>query len=352
MTISVNQKAKIAAGYEQQIAYCTANDAPLTARICRAIMNVANEDTRTGARIMNWSGEVIPDALPLRSAAPFHALYQSGKAPALNVIYTGIEQDQDVINAVIDGVLRAHDDDIYPWLDTPPQTNEPGRCAALMGGLMTLSKRHNLPMEILEIGSSAGLNLNIHRYNSDLGGINVGPADSKIHIKPEWRGANTPPAVQPDILSTRGVDLFPMDCNDEQTRTRLLAYVWPEQTLRLGRTAAAIELAREFPVDLAAGDAADWVEAQLKTPQTDGTMWVLMHSVVWQYLPVTTQKRINDAMELAAKNAAPDKPLAWVALETNQALKRHELTIKSWPDHGEAQILGHAHAHGFWVEWL
>ncbi len=352
MTISSAQKEKIRAGYEQQIAYCMANDAPLTARICRAIMTIADENTRTGSRILNWDGEVIPDALPLRSAAPFHALYQSGKAPALAAIYEGKESQQEQINNLIDTAMHIFDDEIYPWLDTPPQTNEPGRCAALMSGLMILSQRHNLPIEILEIGSSAGLNLNIHRYHFDLGGIKTGPSDSNILIKPEWRSETTPPSVQPNIISTKGVDLYPIDCKDERTRERLLAYVWPEQKLRLERTAEAIKMARDYPVDLSQGDAADWLEQQLEIPQEAGTMRVLMHSIVWQYLPRDTQKRISKAMEKAGQNSSNDRILAWVALETNQSMRQHELSIRSWPDHSDAQILGHAHAHGFWVNWL
>ncbi len=352
MSISAQQKEKINAGYEQQIAYCTANDAPLTASICRAIMTIADESTRTGARIMNWSGAVIPEALPLRSAAPFHALYQSGKAPYLAALYEGETSNQKQINGLINKALHEFDDEIYPWLDTPPQTNEPGRCAALMGGLMMLSQRHNLPIEILEIGSSAGLNLNIHRYAFDLGGVRVGPSDSKILIKPKWRGADTPPPVQPNIVSTRGVDLYPMDCKDERTSERLMAYVWPEQKLRLERTAAAIAMARKNPVDLSQGDAADWIEEQLSQPQEEGTVRVLMHSIVWQYLPKATQERITIAMEKAGQNADDNRPLAWAALETNQSMKQHELSIRSWPDHSDAQILGHSHAHGFWVNWL
>lgn len=351
MALSSEQIARIRAGYDQQIGYCIANDAPLTASICCAIISVADDNSRTGARILNWRGEVIPEALPLRSAAPFHALYQSGKAPALAALYEGKIVDQDHVNHLIDAALREFDDFIYPWLDTPPQTNEPGRCAALMGGLMVLTARHNLPIEILEIGSSAGLNLNISRYAFDLGGVKTGPSDSQVLIKPEWRGLNTPPPVHPDIIA-KGVDLHPMDCNDERTRERLLAYVWPEQKLRFEHTAKAIKMAQEHSVDLVQGDAADWIEAQLALPQNSGTMRVLMHSIVWQYLPDATQKRITHAMENAAHNASDDKPLAWVALETNQSMKQHELIIRSWPNHGNAEILGRAHAHGFWVEWL
>ena len=80
-------------------------------------------------------------------------------------------------------------------------------------------------------------------------------------------------------------------------------------------------------------------------------MRVLMHSIVWQYLPNDTQNRIETAMMKAAAQISESTPLAWVSLETDRALMQHQLSIRSWPDHGETQNLGFAHAHGFWMDW-
>ena len=52
-----------------------------------------------------------------------------------------------------------HADQLRAALDQPPQTNEVGRAAALIGGLLILTHRFALPIRLFEIGCSAGLNL-------------------------------------------------------------------------------------------------------------------------------------------------------------------------------------------------
>ena len=78
---------------------------------------------------------------------------------------------------------------------------------------------------------------------------------------------------------------------------------------------------------------------------------VLYHSIVWQYLPETTQRSITAAMELAGSCATAEKPLAWVQLETNRETFKHELTVRCWPGGGEPAFLAEGHPHGAWVEW-
>ena len=105
-------------------------------------------------------------------------------------------------------------------------------------------------------------------------------------------------------------------------------------------------------MELAGGrDAADFVESELAKPQQAGTTRVLMHSIVWQYVPETSRNRVKAAMEDAARLASTERPLAWIMLEANRDNYRHELRVKHWPDSGEWSLLGTSHAHGAWVEW-
>jgi hypothetical protein len=344
-------RTEIADGISQQAEHAARNSAPGTGAVCRAMIALARGTTACGARIANWPGNVIKDAMPLRLAGGLHDLFRRGIEPGLGAVYRGEIGDQAVIDALVSEIVARHDVDLLPWFDGPPQTNEAGRSANFIAALHWLASRVVPQFEINEIGSSAGMNLLIDRYRYDLGGVVSGPVDAPITIRPEWRGP-PPPADAFTITSVRGCDLTPIDVRAHAAADRLRAYIWPEMAERFARMDGGIAMIRERGVDLVQADADDWVETQLAAPQALGTTRVLMHSIVWQYLPDETQARITNAMETAALFATPERPLAWIALETNRDTFQHELMVRYWPSGCEMKVLGSAHAHGAWVEWI
>ena len=306
-------------------------------------------ETRTGARVLDWPGEPTRDAVPLRLIGGLHALVLAGADAALADVFAGRIGGAERIAQVVADVLRDHDDALYPWLDGPPQTNEPGRSAALMTGLLAVAARFGPRIEVLEIGSSAGLNLLIDRYRIDLGGTVVGPAGAPVSIVPDWRGP--PPAPVPiEIVSVRGCDVHPMDATDPAVEARLAAYIWAEAPARLARVQGAIAMLRAKPVDLVQADAADWIEARLAEPQATGVTRVLMHSVVWQYLPEPVAQRVRAAMTAAGERATADRPLAWVSMEPDRSLGHQVIRMRGWPGDDGWQVLGTAHAHAAWID--
>ena len=114
---------------------------------------------------------------------------------------------------------------------------------------------------------------------------------------------------------------------------------------------AAIRAAQAKAPDLVQVNAADFVEAELARPQDAGTTRILMHSIVWQYVPKDQQARVTTAMEAAGAKATPDRPLAWIALEANRDTHRHEMVVRYWPGGDEQQLLTEAHPHGAWIKW-
>jgi hypothetical protein len=336
--------------FDIQAGYCAAMQAPITARVSTVLGKTMTRDSATGRRVLDWPGEPVADALVLRLIGGLHALHRRG-APELAPVFTGAVTDPDAVAAVLHQVFVTHDAELLPWLDGPPQTNEAGRSAGLMTGILHLAQRYGPKFEVLEIGSSAGLNLLIGRYRFDLGGVRAGPADSPVEIKPEWRGP-PPPQAPVEIVSARGVDIQPLDLSGSRDAERLQAYCWVENVERQARLEKTIAMVRVEGVDLVRGDAADWVEARLAEPQAEGVTRVLMHSVVWQYLPDATQHRIADAMLAAGERATPDRPLGWVMMEPNRDLHRHEVRVRGWPGDTPMQLVALTHAHGAWVEAL
>lgn len=337
--------------FENQVAYCRDNNSNITASICQALLELIDSD-RGGAvmlRVRKWAGAPLADALPLRLAGGLHALHLKGEAPELAPIYAG----QRVSNAteIVGEVMERFEAVLLPWLDGPPQTNEAGRSSNFAAALLWLANK-GLPARFAlnEIGSSAGINLMMRRYHYDLGGVTVGPDNARMRLAPEWRGS-PPPAHEIDIVRARGCDVAPVDLTDPDQALRLRAYIWPELTERFARMDAAIEAAHTMPPDIAQESADAFVARILAEPAEKGVTRVLMHSVVWQYVPEAQREAVTAAMEQAGSRATAQTPLAWVTVEANRDTHRHMLTVRYWPGGEKWTQLAKAHPHGAWIEW-
>ena len=340
----------VAAAFDNQVAYCTASGATVTARVVAALRDLieSGEGSAVLARIRSWPGAPLGDALPLRIAGGIHSLHLTDIEPALGAIYRDEPADDA---AIVAAVLHRHEALLLPWLDGPPQTNEAGRSANFIAAMLWLADQGLPPrFECLEIGSSGGINLMLDRYHYDLGGVEVGPEPGAIRFQPEWQG-DAPPDRSIEVVSTRGCDVAPVDLTDPEHATRLKAYIWPEHTIRFERLEAAIGEAKKQAPDLVKMNAADFVEAELAKPQAEGTTRMLMHSIVWQYVPEDQQARVTAAMDAAGSRATQDRPLAWVALEANRVMHIHEMVVRYWPGGEQGTVVTRAHPHGAWLGW-
>ena len=337
--------------FANQVAYCRDNGAPVTATICRALHDLL-ETERGGAvmrRVRKWAGPPLADALPLRLAGGLHALHLADEDAALSAIY--LEQRVSNPAELVADAIERHEPFLMPWLDGPPQTNEAGRRWAYAAAMLWLADK-GLPAKFAlnEIGSSAGINLMMRRYFFDLGGVTAGPKGAQMRLVPEWRGA-PPPDTGYDIVAAQGCDVKPVDLTDPAQALRLKAYIWPEFTERFARMDAAIAAANTMPPEVARETADVFVERVLAQPAEPGVTRVIMHSVVWQYVPEHQRKSVTEAIEKAGAAATADAPLAWISLEANRDTHRHELSVRYWPGGEDWQWLGVAHPHGSWVEW-
>ena len=132
----------------------------------------------------------------------------------------------------------------------------------------------------------------------------------------------------------------------------LLSYVWPEPRERFGRIHQAIEIARQTPVTVDKIDAATWVPHEL-SKRAEGTVLVIMHSVVWQYLAPETAATITDAIADAGRVATSGSPLAWVRLEPNpETYAPAELKVTIWDgSRPQERLLATTGFHGGPISW-
>jgi hypothetical protein len=283
----------------------------------------------------------------IRLVGGLHALVRAGSAPGLAEFYPpNPAPNPGRLGEALSPILAGPE--LLPWLDSPPQTNEVGRSAVLMSGLLAIADRFDLPMELLELGASAGLNLNLDRYACLLGGRRAGDRDSAVRLEPDWRG-EPPPASSAMVAARRGVDLNPLD--PVRDGARLLAYVWPDQRERLDRLEAAIALATAHPPPVERGEASRWLESRLAEPQPAGLTRVVLHSVAFQYFPADAQRRIAEAVAAAGAAADDQRPLAWLRYEKVPQERQYSLRLRLWPGGGDER-LAWAHPHGTWINWV
>jgi len=135
--------------------------------------------------------------------------------------------------------------------EQPVQTNEVARAPALLRGLGEVGRER---IDLLELGTAAGLLLYLDRYGYE--------HDGRF-----------------EIVRRRGIDRNPIDVTTEEGARLLESFVWPDQTERIERLRAAIEIVREDPPELIAGDYVDLVSELI------GEDTVVMSCVTTMYLP-------------------------------------------------------------------
>lgn len=339
-------RADLRAAFEAQARHCEALGSPFMARLM-PLIPAALPDGALLERLAGWPGDVghRADAVPLRLAGGLHALVLRGEP--LSAAYPPHEVPDAALSAALTDAMTAHEDHLLRWLDGPPQTNEVRRAAALVAGAQVVAARFGLPMEIAELGASAGLNLGFPRFALVAGERRFGPPDAALVLTPDWSGPPPPEAVL-DVRDRRGVDLAPVDPTDPADRERLLAYLWPDQPDRLARTRAAIALA---PVRPEAGDAAPWLARRLARAGS-GALHAVYTTVAAQYFPDATRAAIAESFATAGAAATPDAPLLYLAMEADGQAPGAGLTATLWKGGAPLQVgLGRAAFHVDWIDW-
>ncbi len=333
-----------------QVPWCEELGSPLTA----AVLKAAAADYAAGgpvARVLaGWTQDPMGSAVTLRLAGGLHVLVLDGAAPGLAHYYPGDEGTPDGLDlaASVSKTVHEHHDFLRTFLEQPVQTNEIGRSACLLGGFLEISRRTGLPLVLLEIGASAGLNLMWDRYGYDLSGLPWGDPDSPVQLRPNWQGGPPALAERPKITSRKGCDIAPVDVTDAAAVRRAMSYIWPDQTERLTRFRGGVALARDAGVRVEKARAEDWLARHLHP--RPGQCTVLVHSIMWQYMPLDEQKAILARIDAAGAAATDQAPLAWLRMEPPTPLDPPEVRLSLWPG-GTAERLARCHPHGKDLHW-
>lgn len=299
-----------------------------------------------------YAAEPSGAAVVLRFLAAVHELVLDGRAPGLAGHYpsTGGTPGPDVGAAFV-ATVGAHEAEVRERTAEPIQTNEVGRSAALLGGFLVLAGA-GLPLRVLEVGASAGLNLRFDHLRYEAGEAAFGPADAPVRFVDPWVRGRPHLAAELRVAERRGCDVHPLDPGDDADRLRLRACLWPDQPARRERLDGALEVAAAVPATVDRADAAEWAAARLAEPAA-GVTTVLVHTIVAQYLGAATRTALEEAVREAGERATAAAPVAWLRMEPATETEA-EVRLTLWPKPAPVRthVLARSAFHGPPVTWL
>ncbi|GMK40181.1 hypothetical protein PCCS19_32360 [Paenibacillus sp. CCS19] len=227
------------------------------------------------------------------------------------------------------------------------QTNEVRRCAYLYPGFGMIYELARKPLALIEIGTSAGLQLLWDRYSYCYDGRQkYGNEQSELVITGEIRGDNVPPmlASSPPVISRVGVDLHVNNLNDSDDYLWLRALIWPEHQERIVRFDQAAAQVKEHRPHLVEGNGVELLPGIAASVSRESALCVFHTHVANQFSP-----QDKAALEAHIQKLGGERDVyhlynnmsdSYLHLDYYVGGREHRLTL--------AQTDGH----GRWFRWL
>ncbi len=313
---------------------CQVLGSPFYAALLEAAAGDLEHDGPAWDVLKGFEDESTWAAIALRFMGQVHRLVLDETLPELARHYpsTGGDGNASAAWPLFRRALADHRVTIRALVERGCQTNEVGRSAALLGGFLEVAHRTHLPLRILEVGASAGLNLRWDRYRYESAEGAWGEPSSPVRFTHSYQ---IPPPMNrtAEVVERRGCDLNPIDPTSEEGALTLRSFVWADQLARLALLDGAIEVARAMPVDVEQSSAAEFLERELAAPRP-GLATVVFHSVFIQYVDEPTRERIRAAVERSG--------VFYLTMEP--AYPVFEIRLNG-------ELLGTSMAHGTEVRW-
>jgi hypothetical protein len=344
--------------------------------ICRS---VADDDDLLS--LLN--GAPHPQRRPLLLLAAVHFLLLSGTEHPLAAFYdtvaivrgipSGRPPTDDVAAAFAD-FCHLYRADIERLVATrATQTNEVGRCTALLPGLCLIAAEYEWhePLSLLDLGTSAGLNLLFddyaYTYRSAEGATirSAGASNSAVALECSARDdVSCLPELRSPVMAERvGLDLSPVDPFSDDEARWLLACQWPDNPARFGRLRAALANVRAgaHPPRLERGDMLTDLPRVAASMAGDGPL-VVFHSWVAAYLGEQEQRSLTEQVagldvQRPVHYLYCESPFETPGLPTPPSPVTREgpdlaTTLVHVGPGGRPPVrLADTHPHGYWIRW-
>lgn len=230
------------------------------------------------------------------------------------------------------------------------QTNEVRRASVLLPAFAEIQRHTDAPIQVIDIGSSAGLTLLWPRYRYRYADTRVVfPTSSGLELGCEPRGTLPPVDVDPDRFAAPvGIEVDPVDLDDPDTCAWLDALCWPEQVERRRQLRDAIAIARADPPRIVGGDATRLLRHLIEQTPSDQVVCVVSCWSIYQVYgsPGGRQHLIT---QLAA--ASRDRSVFEVSIgHFGRAVPSMILAHHHNGTHQE-RIAATCDVHGRWITW-
>lgn len=189
------------------------------------------------------------------------------------------------------------------------QSNVVRRSAALFPAFEYVSREVPEPLAVVEVGTSAGLNLFCDRYAYDYGtGRTYGERDAAVRLQASLDSTVAIRDRVPAIAWRTGIDIDPLDVSDTEDVRWLKACLWPDDVDLHRMTERAIEVVRREEPDLRAGDFPETLPVAARDAPSD--MPLLIFDTQMRH-HLSEMKR--DAYKSLLRDLGSERDIHWIS---------------------------------------
>lgn len=285
-----------------------------------------------------------------------HYLLLRGADHALRRFYPNLNggvrvEGEDPFPHFIDFVAKHHDQLVPLIVSKVTNTNEVGRSALLHPAFRAVAKDAGEPLNLIEIGPSAGLNLIWDRYgvryHRGTATLDLPVPNPALVIDCELRGDKDPPlGPTPRIESRIGLELNPVNLDDAAQRDWLRALVWPDTHGRFERLESALKVYASERPEIRVGSALDLLPDAFRAIPEDRPVCVYHSYVVYQF-SIEMREALDSILTLAGLR----RPIWRIAVEGKVDGTNSIEMIRYHDGVRDAQTLALCHPHGRWLDW-
>ncbi len=249
-------------------------------------------------------GQPVPNLL----LGAVHYLLMKGYEHPLAEYYLSLSDEprsaEEAFAAFVD-FCRHYTDEITQIMNSKiVQTNEVRRCAYLFPVFSHIFSMVQKPMALIEIGTSAGLQLFLDQYSYSYGtGQNYGESEAPVHLTSVNESENElfRDLDIPEVKTRIGIDLHINDVKNTEDYLWLKALIWPEHHERRELFEKAANFVATQSMRLIEGDGVELLSS-LAAEIPEEQVICVFHTHVANQMPDTTKKKLlNQIKEIGER---------------------------------------------------